>query len=93
MQAASAHDLHKKFNTSSGAFEFEFGELSQFYSGLEGLIGPPTPNIQEGMRRDHCRAEDSQREFVADNYDTTTKSEIEYHFVVDPEQVTGCHCH
>ena len=56
----------------------EFMGLSSFYSGLEGVIGPPQPNLFEGMRREHVKAADSDTEFTSDNYGTKTTPRIEW---------------
>jgi hypothetical protein len=37
-------------------------------------VGPPQPNLLEGMRRDHCKSEDSIVPFSASNYGTRTQS-------------------
>lgn len=80
-QAATSSELHAKFVQEQDAFTLDFKGLSSFYSGLEGVVGPPQPNLLEGMRRDHCKSDDSRVEFVASNYGHHTTSEIEWWFV------------
>ena len=83
--ASSGAELHDKFVQSGGAFTLSYGSLASFYSGLEGMIGPPSPYLLETMRKEHTESVDSRDEFAAGNYGTTTTSEIEWWFVVDPE--------
>ena len=50
----------KYFDAGSGADNvIQFGEPSAFYEGLDGLLGPPNPNLREAMQHDHCAAADS----------------------------------
>jgi len=77
-RAATSYGLHSKFEQEASAFTMDFKGLSTFYSGLEGVIGPPQPNLFEGMRREHCKAADSHVEFRVSNYGTCTKSVIEW---------------
>ena len=83
--SATGKELHDKFVQEGGAFTMSYGGLDTFFGGLEGLIGAPNPKLRESMKRDHCDSIDSQAEFHAGNYGTTTTSEIEYYFVVDPK--------
>jgi hypothetical protein len=55
------------------------GTFSVFFSGLEGIIGRPDPNLHETMRREHVASVDSQTLFKALNYETSTTSEIEWY--------------
>ena len=84
--AATAKGLHDKFSQEPDTFSLEFKGLSTFYSGLEGVIGPPQPDLQEGLRRDHCKADDSNWWFTAMNYGVNTTSLIEWWFVVNPKE-------
>ena len=36
-----------------------YGSLSTFYSGLEGLLGPPNPKVEDGIEREHTSSPDS----------------------------------
>ena len=86
--AATPTELHEKFAQDSNSIHLEFGGLTSFFRGLEGVVGPPASNLETGMFREHCKGPDVRVEFVATNYDTVTTSEIEWHFVVNPED--GC---
>ena len=83
-KAVSGKALNDKFRTES--YEMSFGVVADFFAGLEGLIGPPNPNLKEGMEYEHCGADDSHEEFVTSNTDITTNSRTEWLFVVDPER-------
>ena len=39
-------------NKFAGSFEAMFGSLEEFQGGVEGLIGPPDPNVLEAMKRE-----------------------------------------
>ena len=58
-KAATSAELHSKFLQEEGTIALSYGGLSNFFSGLEGLIGPPQPNLNEAMAREHCDAKDS----------------------------------
>ena len=61
--------------------ELAYGQLSSFFDGLEGIVGPPSVSLQEAIEREHCASSDSTDVFEAQNYGTKTCSCIEYHFV------------
>jgi hypothetical protein len=61
-----------------------FGGLSEFFGGLELLVGTPHPSVLEAIEREHCAAADSSEPYVSLNYGVTTSSEQEYFFVADP---------
>lgn len=72
-RAATAHELHEKFLSESDSLKrMKFGELSQFYRGLEGVVGPPCTDLEMGMLREHTKCRDSQIMFEAPNYGTLT---------------------
>ena len=75
--AASSDALHDKF-VQDGAFIMEYGGLDTFFGGLEGLIGEPSPNLMGAITHEHCNSIDSDLDFHAGNYGTTTTSKIEY---------------
>ena len=77
--------LYSKF-CSEGNRTLQYGTLSTFYSGLSGVIGPPSPNLADAMRREHCASDDSLMHFTSNNYGILTSSQIEYAFVVAPEE-------
>ena len=83
--AATGEELHSKFLQEFDSFTLGFGSLSTFFSGLDGLIVPPSPYLAETMQREHCNATDSSSQFIANNYGTKTCSLVEYYFVADPE--------
>ena len=64
-----------------------YGDMSDFQRGLTGLLGPPEEgDAQAAMLAEHCTRPDSQEWFSVGNYGTTTTSEIEYAYVVNPTQ-------
>ena len=69
-----------------GEGSLKFGEISTFYEGLDGFLGPPNPNLREAMENEHCKSADATAIFRVPNYYTHTTSELEYWFVVDPTQ-------
>ena len=83
-RAATATDLHAKFCQDESLQRLKFGELKNFYSGLDGVVGPPATDLEMGMLREHTKCRDSQVMFEAPNYGTQTTSEIEYYFVTEP---------
>ena len=66
--------LSKKFVDETRATEMAFGQQDEFFKGLEGLIGPPNPDLVKGIRGEHCERTDSDRPFTASNYGTETTS-------------------
>lgn len=77
----------KKFSTGSEPVKgvLDYGHLQSFYHGLEGLVGPPSPNLAEAMKREHATQRDSMEYFTVNNYGTCTTSKIEFYFVAEPE--------
>ena len=72
---AEARELHLRFAASPGCFTFQFGDVSRFFAGLEGLIGSPSADILRGMEREHA----SDEPFSSHNvYDTTPRLEFDY---------------
>ena len=69
-----------------GEGSLKFGEISTFYEGLDGFLGPPNPNLREAMENEHCKSADATAIFRVPNYYTHTTSELEYWFVVEPTQ-------
>ena len=84
-RAATARELQNKFVEEGDTFRLAYGGIDTFFNGLEGLIGPPSPQLSEAMAREHCASVDSVAQFTTGNYGVTTTSEREYWFVVDPE--------
>ena len=74
-----------------GEGSLKFGEISTFYEGLDGFLGPPNPNLRVAMENEHCNSnlsKDATAIFRVEakeaNYYTYTTSQLEYWFVVDP---------
>ncbi|KOO24567.1 pbs lyase heat-like repeat protein [Chrysochromulina tobinii] len=84
--AATATELHNKFMDEGVGFDLEYLGLKSFFAGLEAVVGAPSPQVLEGMRRDHCENDDSTIPFETPNYKMVTTSKIEWWFVVDPER-------
>ena len=88
-RAVSGEALNTKFVEDYQGREMTFGTQKDFFSGLGGLIGPPNPNLLEGMRWEHCERKDSYEKFKTSNTQTTTTSHAEFYFVTDPEMLTS----
>eukprot|EP00960_Hanusia_phi_P077423 768693-Hanusia_phi.AAC.3 len=63
--------------------EASYGRITEFYGGLIDRIGLPQPNLYRGMENEHCRAEDSEEEFVTGNYHIKTTPKEEWLAVTD----------
>ena len=76
-----------------GDSSLQYGDLDAFDGGLDAFLGPPNPNLRDTVQREHCNEEDSQLEFRAPNYRTTTRPDIEFWFVANPsvESMSKCH--
>ena len=83
-RAATVNELCGKFRDEA-AFTLAYGGLDTFFGGLERLLGPPSAQLAEAMRREHCASEDSKEIFLSDNYGVRTTSNIEWEFVRNPE--------
>ena len=66
--------LNKKFVDDYTATEMAFGQQDEFFKGLEGLIGPPNPDLVKGIRGEHCERTDSRWPFRTSNYGIETTS-------------------
>ena len=84
-RAATAKELTSKFVAEDGAFSLAFGGLHDFYLGLEGLVGSPSPNVYDEMEREHVLSTDSCAWFITSNYGVHTTSRVEWTFVTQPE--------
>lgn len=60
-RAATAGELHEKFCLDNELNRMKFGELKNFYKGLEGVVGPPATDLETGMLREHTKSRDSQQ--------------------------------
>ena len=72
--AVSGHTLNAKFVEDYDASEMAFGQQNEFFKGLEGLIGPPNPDLVKAMRGEHCERTDSREPFTTSNYNIETSS-------------------
>ena len=81
-RAATGAELSAKF-AAEADFELAYGTLEVFFQGLEGMLGPPSMHVMEGMEREHCASADSDATFTTSNGMKTT-SRDEYEFVVRP---------
>ena len=57
-RAATVNELASKFRDEA-AFTLAYGGLDTFFGGLERLLGPPSAQLAEAMRREHCASADS----------------------------------
>ena len=78
----SSLERHTKF--AEDTFTLAYTNLSTFFTGLEGLIGAPSPNLRVAMRTEHCLSDDSTKQFTTGNYGISTTPQIEWYVVVDP---------
>ena len=78
-----ARARHSKFAETS-PFTLAFGHLPDFFEGLEGHVGQPSPSLRVAMEAEHCESEDSHDDLTTGNYGITTKPIIEWYAVVDP---------
>ena len=85
--AASGAALNNKFVEDYHGREMCFGYTKDFFKGLDGMIGPPNPNLLEGMRWEHWERKDSHKSFTATNTNIETTSASEYSFVFEPDQL------
>ena len=85
--AASGAALNNKFVEEFQGKEMCFGYTKDFFKGLDGMIGPPNPNLLEGMRWEHWERKDSHKPFTATNTHIETTSASEYSFVFEPDQL------
>lgn len=83
-RAGTARELQSKF-AEDGAFTLSFGGMDTFFGGLEKLLGSPSSNLVEAMKREHCGMLDSELWFTTPNYSVETTSQIEWYFVADPD--------
>ena len=72
--APSGAELNQKFVDDYTATEMAFGQQDEFFKGLEGLIGPPNPDLVKGIRGEHCERTDSHWPFTTHNYGIETTS-------------------
>jgi len=83
-QAATATELHDKFVADGKGFTLKLGGLKDFFSGLETIVGSPSPQVEQAMVREHCEMQDATTPFAMPNRKATTTSTIEWLFVSNP---------
>lgn len=75
--------------SKQGSFTLTFGDRGDFFGGLEKLVGKPDPiSLRAGIFKEHTAKQDAKVEFTVGNYGTSTTSEYEYWFVVEPTPAT-----
>ena len=55
-EAETAVALNAKFEAASDSFTYVYGGITQFFAGLEGLIGAPSADIEFAMEGEHASA-------------------------------------
>ena len=83
--AATGAELNSKFASEAG-FEMAFGPRGLFFTGLEGLIGPPLlvqGSLGLSMEREHTACDDVDLTFTSSN-GVTTSTRLEWEVVVAP---------
>ena len=75
----------QKFVADGASFTMEYDSLDKFFSGLEGVIGPPSPNVSRAIEDEHTARADSHIPFTTKNYGITTTSATEWRFVAAPD--------
>jgi len=80
-QKIDGYLLHKKFEASGNTFTFAYGPTTEFYGGLEALVGCPSADVMAAMELDHA----SDELFEAQNADKwrSTTPRAEWVYVVD----------
>ena len=82
-------DVTSKFQDKpeSKPITLTYGDKRDFYAGLDTLIGKAsTDGLFESMRKDHLEGPDATVPFTAPNYGTTTRSDVEFLFVLEPSK-------
>ena len=91
---ATGAELNAKFAADGDAFKGEmgFGGLTEFFAGLEGLIGPPKMldgSLKSAMEAEHCSEKDASLPFSTSNGISGATSILEWQFVWDPRESVG----
>ena len=66
--------LSSSFVEDFGASKMVFGPQSELSKELDGLIGPPNPDLVKGMHGEHCESTDSHKPFASSDYNIETTS-------------------
>jgi hypothetical protein len=77
--------MNSKFSLD-GAYVGRYATLEDFYKGPEALIGTPNPNIEKGMKAEHCYRTNAKEYFTTPNYNVLTYPQLEWEFVVEPKE-------
>jgi len=78
-------EANQKFAMMDGAFTGSFAEVNEFFKGLDGHIGLPSPRVFEMMELEHTASADSKDPFITSNYGgTETHPALEWEFVNNP---------
>lgn len=81
-----ALELHSKYLLSPGGFKGSFGGLTEFFKGLDSLIGLSNPNVAAAIAQEHSQRPDSYDEFVSNpSTGLSFKPIQEFEFVVNPK--------
>ena len=85
VEASTSGEMQAKFSQECRGM-LEYGSLSVFFGGLEGLVGSPNPMVMEAMAGEHSARSDSERDFTTSNYGLRTTSAVEWAFVATPDK-------
>ena len=67
------------FDLICNGFCLTDGGLDAFFGGLENLVGPPNPNLEEQLEREHTAMADSTMLFRTTNYGIDTRPDLEFY--------------
>lgn len=82
----SAVSANNKFAMMDDAFTGSFAEVEEFFKGLDGHIGLPSPRVLFMMELEHTGSADSHDDFITSNYGgTETNPALEWEFVMTPD--------
>ena len=84
--------INSKFSME-GSYKGSFAHREHFDQGPEALIGTPNPNVEEGMRREHCERPNAETRYTAPNYNFEFFPAQEYEFVFRPKKEPGVYPH
>ena len=79
------------YDKFTGGFDGTFADLSDFFGGLEKMIGECRKDLMAAMEDEHCTVATgygaSDETFVTSSYRVITTPREEWHFVVEPAAV------
>ena len=86
-----AQDGDKFYDKFTGGFEGSFADLSDYFGGLEEMIGECRKDLMTAMEEEHCAVATgygaSDETFVTSSYQVRSTPREEWHFVVAPTAV------